>query len=85
MHFLNVTQGNLYGIAKSRSQVGPGAFPVQTEIKGLLMVGASTLSHGVVGVQASGLAAARKILHCTTADLLSQNGPELHIVSYDAL
>ncbi|MBK9091214.1 MAG: NAD(P)/FAD-dependent oxidoreductase [Anaerolineae bacterium] len=78
-HYINATAGNLYGIAKSRSQVGPGAFPIRTEIEGLLMVGASTLSHGVAGVTASGLAAARRLLHCRTADLLRMNGPELRI------
>ncbi len=77
--YINATRGNLYGIAKNRAQVGPGAFPVQTEIKNLLMVGASTLSHGVSGVTASGLAAARTILRCRTRDLLTQPGPELRI------
>lgn len=78
-HFVNATRGNLYGIAKNRKQVGPGAFPIQTEIDGLYMVGASTLSHGVAGVTASGMSAARKILNCRTADLLKMNGPELRI------
>lgn len=77
VHYLNATQGNLYGIAKSPDQVGPGAFPIQSEIPGLLMCGASTLSHGVAGATMSGLAAARKILQCRTADLLQQNGPPL--------
>ena len=79
-HYINATRGNLYGIAKSRTQVGPGAFPIQSEIDGLLMVGASTLSHGVAGVTATGLAAARKILGCSTAELLTQDGPELKIL-----
>jgi all-trans-retinol 13,14-reductase len=78
-HFVNATKGNLYGIAKTRGQVGPGAFPVQTEIDGLLMCGASTLSHGVSGATASGLAAAKKILNCRTSDLLTMSGPELRI------
>jgi phytoene dehydrogenase-like protein len=78
-HFINATRGNLYGIAKSRNQVGPGAFPVQSEFDGLLLCGASTLSHGVAGVTASGLAAARKILGGSTNDLLQMNGPELRI------
>ena len=64
---------------QEHDQVGPGAFPIQTEIPGLYMVGASTLSHGVAGATSSGLAAARKILGCRTADLLTQNGPELRI------
>ena len=78
-HYINATRGNLYGIAKSKTQVGPGAFPIQTAFPGLYMVGASTLSHGVAGVTSSGLAAARKILDCRTADLLTQNGPALRI------
>ncbi len=78
-HFINATRGNLYGIAKTLRQVGPGAFPIQTEINGLLMCGASTLSHGVAGATLSGLTAAKKILGCTIEDLLTQNGPELKI------
>ena len=76
-HYINATRGSLYGIAKGPRQVGPGAFPIQTEIDGLYMVGASTLSHGVAGVTSTGLIAAKKILHCRTRDLLRANGPEL--------
>jgi phytoene dehydrogenase-like protein len=78
-HYINATQGNLYGIEKSRKQVGPWAFPVQSEIDGLLMCGASTESHGVAGVTGSGLTAARSILKCRTSELLTQHGPELRI------
>lgn len=78
-HYIKATEGNLYGIAKSRGQVGPGAFPINTAFDGLYMVGASTLSHGVSGATATGLAAARKILGCRTSDLLQQNGPPLRI------
>jgi len=70
-HYINSTRGNLYGISKSRRQVGPGAFPIKTEIEGLYMCGASTLSHGVAGATRSGLAAAASILRCSTADLLT--------------
>ncbi len=69
-HYINATRGNLYGIEKSRKQVGPWAFPVQSEIEGLLMCGASTESHGVAGVTGSGLTAARTILKCRTSELL---------------
>ncbi|MBE9524870.1 MAG: NAD(P)/FAD-dependent oxidoreductase, partial [Chloroflexi bacterium] len=82
-HYINSTRGSLYGIEKNRRQVGPGAFPTQTEFGGLLMCGASTLSHGVAGVQASGLAVARKILKCSTDDLLKQDGPEIQIYPSD--
>ena len=78
-HYINATQGNLYGTAKSRTQVGPGSFLIQTEFEGLLMCGASTQSHGVAGATLSGLSAARAILGCRTSDLLKQNGPELAI------
>ncbi len=79
-YYIEATQGNLYGIDKRTSQIGPLAFPYQTEFEGLLMCGASTTSgHGVAGVTASGLAVARKILKCRTKDLLQQNGPPLNI------
>jgi phytoene dehydrogenase-like protein len=82
-HYINATRGSLYGIDKTRTQVGPGAFPVKTAVDGLYMVGASTLSHGVAGATASGLTAARKILGCRTRDILSQNGPALKIYPSD--
>lgn len=78
-HYINATRGNLYGIEKTPSQVGPRSFSIQTEFEGLLMCGASTESHGVAGVTASGISAARTILQCRTADLLKQSGPELQI------
>jgi all-trans-retinol 13,14-reductase len=78
-HYINATHGNLYGIEKSRKQVGPWAFPVQSEVEGLLMCGASTESHGVAGATGSGLTAARTILKCRAAELLAQHGPELRI------
>ena len=81
--YLNATRGNQYGISKSRRQVGPGSFPIKTEIDGLYMCGASTTSHGVAGVTASGLAAAKSILGCSTTDLLTQDGPELEVYPAD--
>ncbi len=78
-YYLNATRGNQYGISKSIRQVGPGAFPVKTEIDGLYMCGASTLSHGVAGVTGSGMAVAAKIMGCKTTDLLKQKGPSPEI------
>jgi phytoene dehydrogenase-like protein len=72
-------RGNAYGTAKTRRQLGPGSFPVKTEIPGLYMVGASTLSHGVAGVTITGLVAAAKVLHCPMKALLSEGGPPLTI------
>src|SRR6185369_15487577 len=65
-HYLNTTRGNLYGIAKSPSQVGPLAFSPRTEFEGLYLCGQSTLSHGVAGVTASGIDVAKAVLHCRT-------------------
>ncbi|MDX1611080.1 MAG: NAD(P)/FAD-dependent oxidoreductase, partial [Candidatus Thermoplasmatota archaeon] len=78
-HYVNVTKGNLYGLAKTRGQLGPGAFPVESRVPGLYMVGASTLSHGVAGATMSGLAAASTILSCRVRDLLDQDGPSLRV------
>jgi hypothetical protein len=43
------------------------------------MVGASTTSHGVAGVTASGINCAKQILSVGTGELLNQNGPEIEI------
>ncbi len=79
VHYINTTRGNIYGIEKNRKQVGPGAFSVQSEYENILLCGASTLSHGVAGVTVSGLAAAARILRCSRAELLKQNGPSLFV------
>jgi phytoene dehydrogenase-like protein len=74
-HYLNATRGNLYGIAKSPSQVGPWAFRPRTGFDGLFLCGASTLSQGVAGVTASGIDAAKAVLNCRSQDILTQNAP----------
>ncbi|MBW1877227.1 MAG: hypothetical protein JRJ84_02590, partial [Deltaproteobacteria bacterium] len=73
-HYVAATRGNLYGIEKSRDQVGPFAYQVRTGIEGLLMCGASTLGHGVAGATLSGLAAAKVALRCSRSDLLTGRG-----------
>lgn len=78
-HYINATLGNLYGTAKSIKQLGPRGFGIRTEFEGLLLCGASTESHGVAGVTATGLSAARKVLNCSYDDLLTRDGPELKI------
>ena len=78
-YYVNATAGNLYGTDKSVWQVGPFAFSMKTAFDGLWMCGASTLSHGVAGATASGLAVAKRILGCRTSDLLQANGPELQV------
>ena len=78
-HYINATRGNQYGISKTRRQVGPGSFQIRTEIDGLFLCGANTVSHGVAGVTVSGITAAKSILGCSANDLLKQNGAEIKI------
>lgn len=75
-HYLNATRGNIYGIEKSPSQVGPLGFRAGTEFEGLYLCGQSTLSHGVAGVTASGINAAKAILNCRSRDILTQSGSD---------
>ena len=78
-HYVNSTEGNLYGIEKSKSQYGPFGFPLSTEIDGLYMCGASTKGFGVSGATNTGLDVAAKILGKKRYELLTQEGPELKI------
>ena len=73
-HYLNATRGNLYGIDKRPSQVGPLGFSARTEFEGLFLCGASTTSHGVAGVTQSGIDAAKAVLNCRARDILTGTG-----------
>jgi len=73
-HYLNATRGNIYGIEKSPSQVGPLGFSPRTGFDGLYLCGQSTISHGVAGVTASGIDAAKAVLNCRARDILTQSG-----------
>jgi len=66
-------RGNLYGQAKSLSQIGPGAPRIRTEINGLFHCGQSTSAHGVLGSLATGVIAASKVRGRKMDDLLSFN------------
>lgn len=72
-------RGAIYGPEKVRSQLGPGSWPLRSEIPGLWMVGASTLAHGVAGATISGLTAAAQLLGEHPLGLLRESGPELVI------
>ncbi len=82
-HYINSTNGNVYGTEKSMSQVGPFGFRHKTEINNLYLCGASTLSHGVGGATHSGVAAAAAILNCKKDDLLQPDKTQ-NIRIYDA-
>lgn len=74
-HYLNATRGNLYGTDKRPNQLGPWGFSPRTEFEGLFLCGASIMSQGVAGVTQSGLNAAKAVLNCRQADLLTRAGP----------
>jgi phytoene dehydrogenase-like protein len=78
-HYVNTHQGNIYGIARDRWQIGPLGFGNKTEIEGLYLCGASTLSHGVAAATDTGLMAAAEILGCRANELLNRNGPALRV------
>jgi phytoene dehydrogenase-like protein len=80
-YYTNTTEGCIYGIEKSYRQIGPMSFRTHTEIEGLKLVGASTLSHGVSGTAVSGLNAARAILGCEWAELLVHKKQDLQVYS----
>jgi all-trans-retinol 13,14-reductase len=78
-HYVEATRGNLYGTEKTLWHLGPFSYPVRTEIEGLSMCGASTVSHGVMGATLSGLVAAKQILRCRSHELLRATGQEVKI------
>ena len=84
-YYCGAHRGALYGIDKTRGQVGPFSFQVRTPFEGLHLCGASTISHGVAGATMSGLVAAGTILRCGPYDLLDQAGPETRIYPADDL
>lgn len=57
------TGGTSYGIELSPEQFGPGRPGTRTEVKGLYVVGASTMyAHGIAGVMRGGVACAGAVL-----------------------
>ncbi|CAN5804752.1 NAD(P)/FAD-dependent oxidoreductase [soil metagenome] len=82
-HYINTTNGSVYGTEKSFMQTGPFAFNAKSEIDQLYLCGSSILSHGVAGASYSGVSTAAKILNCKMDDLL-QPQPGQHVRIYDA-
>jgi all-trans-retinol 13,14-reductase len=81
--YVEATRGSLYGTARSLAQGGGYGFPIESEIEGLLLCGASTLSHGVYGSALSGLHAAGLALGVSPQELLGAGGPPLRTVPAD--
>jgi phytoene dehydrogenase-like protein len=82
-HYINSTDGSVYGTEKSFKQTGPFAYKADTEIENLYMCGASIISHGVAGAAYSGVQTAAKILGCRQEDLIKKD-PEQNIRVYSA-
>jgi all-trans-retinol 13,14-reductase len=69
-HYINTTNGCVYGTEKSFKQIGPFSYKAKSEIENLYLCGASVLSHGVAGASYSGVQAAAGILGKTQKDLI---------------
>ncbi len=83
MHYVNATEGAIYGTRKSLRNLGPFSFPIRTNIHGLYQCGASTFAPGINGVTRSGLSAAAAALDCDEDDLLRSRGQTLKILPAD--
>jgi phytoene dehydrogenase-like protein len=70
-HYCATRRGAVYGTAKTRGQVGPFSFRIESPVENLFLCGASTLSHGVGGAAFSGLLAAGRVLGVDASELLS--------------
>lgn len=82
-HYINSTNGNVYGTEKGFWQTGPFSFTNKTEIENLFMCGSSIISHGVAGSSYSGVKTAAVILGCTEEDLLKKDDTQ-HVRIYEA-
>ena len=69
-HYINSTNGCVYGTEKSFRQIGPFSYTAKSEIENLHLCGASILSHGVAGASYSGVQTAAAILGKTQQDLI---------------
>jgi all-trans-retinol 13,14-reductase len=72
-HYINTTNGCVYGTEKSFKQIGPFSYKAKSEIENLYLCGASVLSHGVAGASYSGVQAAAGILGKTQRDLIQSD------------
>jgi phytoene desaturase len=77
-HYLNGTDGSIFGTEKNRFQTGPFMIQPKTEIKNLYVCGASTL-HGIFGALTSALFTSKISLKCTTRELLNFKDKEIDI------
>ena len=83
MHYIDSTNGCVYGTEKNFWQIGAFAFKPESEIENLYLCGASILANGVAGATYSGVQTAAKILGCKQKDLLISE-PQQQLRVYDA-
>jgi len=82
-HYINSTNGCVYGTEKSFKQIGPFSYKAKSEIDNLYLCGASVLSHGVAGASYSGVQTAAGILGKTQKDLIQSDDAQ-NVQIYDA-
>ncbi len=75
-HYINSTNGSVYGTEKVLKQIGPFAFRPKAEIADLYLCGASIQAHGVAGSGYSGVQTAAVILQCRPEELLRTDGSQ---------
>ncbi len=81
VHYVEATQGAIYGTEKTLDQMGPFGFNQASVFAGLTLCGASTLGHGIHGASLSGLAAAARLLECRPDQLLKADQPKIKVFS----
>ena len=81
-HYIQSTEGSVYGTAKSSGQIGPFSYRAKSEIENLYLAGASTSSHGVSGAGMSGVHAVAAMLGCRWQEMLKPSEHEISV--YDA-
>jgi phytoene dehydrogenase-like protein len=82
-HYIQSTNGNVYGTEKGFYQTGPFSFSAKSEIKNLYLCGASIMAHGVAGSAYSGIKTAALILKCKEDDLIIRDESQ-SVRIYDA-
>lgn len=69
-HYINATDGSVYGTEKSIKHIGPFSFKAKSEIENLYLCGASIAAHGIAGASYSGVQTAGEILGMRQDELI---------------
>ncbi len=82
-HYVNTTDGSVYGTEKSIKHIGPFSFKAKSEIENLYLCGASIAAHGIAGASYSGVQTAGEILGMRQDELI-QGDPLQNVQIFDA-